>query len=71
MAIYEIAINVEKIVYVQIEATSDAEAFDIYIKKVHDQTPLVTDDDDIKIIDGKDYGGYISTSINGSIIDEE
>ena len=35
------------------------------------RSPLVTDDSDIKIIDGKDYGGYISTSINGSTIDEE
>ena len=71
MAVYEIAISVEKTVYVQIEATSDMEAFEIYLKKVHDQSPLVTDDSDIKIIDGKDYGGYISTSINGSTIDEE
>ena len=47
------------------------DVFDIYLNKMDDQCPIISKDEDIKVTEGKDYGGYLSTSCNGKVIDEE
>jgi hypothetical protein len=69
--IYEIAVHVDKTIYIKIKAKSSDEAFDIYLNKMDDQCPIISKDEDIKVTEGKDYGGYLSTSCNGKVIDEE